>query len=226
MSAAMENPWMVRAIGWGLVYFALAGAVGLELDWGRRIQPSLPVPEPTSAARGDYPVQPEFSLLPLEQGFVETTARPVFVPVRRPPPPPAPPEPPKPMMQKGQFVLLGALITKDKSIALLREVATGKATRVEQGKEIKGITVSNVLPEKVTLTQYDDSEDLVLKIKSLPKPPVAIPERPVPPSAAPQSPTPQSPAGAAPAVPASAVLDETQRSQINSRRASHGLPPL
>ncbi|MHB9101814.1 MAG: hypothetical protein ACYC2E_09915, partial [Sulfuricella sp.] len=110
------NPETLKVIGWGLTYLALAGVIGLELDWGRRIHPSVPVPKPTPAARVDYPIQPEFALLPLEQGFAETTARPVFTSVRRPPPPPAPP---KPAMQKGQFVLLGALITKDKSIVLL-----------------------------------------------------------------------------------------------------------
>lgn len=170
MTGARVSLRIVRVVGWGLAYLALAGAIGLELDWGRRIHPSLPIRKPTPAARVDYPIQPEFTLLPLEQGFAETATRPVFTSARRPPPPPAPPAPPKPAMQKGQFVLLGALITKDKSIALLREVATGKATRVEQGKEIKGITVANVLPEKVTLTQYDDSEELVLKIQLSPKP--------------------------------------------------------
>jgi len=169
MAGGRVNQGAMRVIGWWLAYLALAGAVGMEVDWGRRIRLPLPIMKPTPAARVDYPIQSEFTLLPLEQGFAETTARPMFSPFRRPPPPPPPPAPPKPAMQKGQFVLLGALITKDKSIALLRDVATGKSTRVEQGKEIKGIMVANVLPEKVTLTQYDDSEDLVLKIQSLPR---------------------------------------------------------
>lgn len=221
MTAARVNPWIVRVIGWVLAYLALAGVIGLELDWGRRIHPSLPVPKPTPAVRVDYPIQPEFALLPLEQGFAETTARPVFTPARRPPPPPAPPAPPKPTMQKGQFVLLGALITKDKSIALLREVATGKATRVEQGKEIKGVTVDKVLPEKVILTQYDDSEELVLKIQSLPKPPAVFTK-----ATTQAKPVPQGAASAVPAAPTSAVGDEQGRSLINSRRAAHGLPPL
>jgi hypothetical protein len=167
MTGARRNPWSVKELGWVLVYLALAGALGMELGWGRRIRLPIPVPKPAPAVRVDYSVQPEFALLPLEQGFAETTARPVFTPVRRPPPPPAPPEPPKPTMKKGQFVLLGALITKEKNIALLREVATGKATRVEQGKEIKNITVANVLPEKVILTQYDDTEELELKIQPM-----------------------------------------------------------
>ena len=192
MTGIRANPQIVRAIGWGLAYLALVGAIGLELDWGRRIRPSLSVSKPAPAARVDYPIQPEFTLPPLEQGFIETTARPVFTADRHPPPSPALPTPPKPSMQKGQFVLLGALITKDNSIALLREIATGKTVRVEQGKEIKGVTVANVLAEKVTLTQYDDSEELVLKIQSSSKPVAAAPIT-------------QNPA-AAPGVPASAGM--------------------
>lgn len=222
MTGARVNLWIVRVIGWGLVYLALAGAIGLELDWGRRIHPSLPVPKPTPAARADYLIQSEFALLPLEQGFAETTARPAFTPVRRPPPQPAPP---KPAMQKGQFVLLGALITKDKSIALLRDVATGKATRVEQGKEIKGVTVASVYPEKVVLTQYDDTEELVLKIQSSPKP-LAAPNVATPTQASRPQPVSQPVPQPAPPPAASMPPAELGRTLINERRASHGLPPI
>lgn len=213
MTGAKLTPGGVRAVGWGLAYLALAGVIGMELDWGRSIHPLLPVPKPAAAARADYPIQPEYTLLPLEQGFAETTARPMFTPGRLPPPPPAPP---KPAMQKGQFVLLGTLITKEKSVALLRDAATGKATRVEQGKEIRGITVTNVLPEKVNLMQYDDSEELVLKIQSAPKPfnaPNAAP--PIQPNQT--QPAPQQAASAA---------SSDKRAIINARRAAQGMPPI
>lgn len=224
MAGIRLTPGVLRAIGWGVTYLALAGAIGMELDWGRRIHPALPALKPAPAPRVDYPVQPEFTLPPLEQGFAETVARPVFVPARRPPPPPAPP---KPAMQKGQFSLLGALITKDKSIALLREVVTGKSTRVEQGKEIKGITVANVYPEKVILTQYDDTEELVLKIQPLPKPPAALKAMPGPPGQQAQ----QGPAGApAPQVaaeaPGASAASGDAQSLISRRRAARGLPPI
>ena len=213
MTGARMNPASMKSFGWGLIYLALFVAIGLELDWGRRIRPILPELKPTPAARVDYPIQPEFTLLPLEQGFAETTARPVFVPVRRPPPPPAPP---KPAMQKGQFVLLGALITKDKIIALLREVATGKATRVEKGKEIKGITVADIFPEKVVLTQYDDTEELALKIQPLPKSAAKAPQQ-----------APQTAAGApSNGAPGAAAGGGDAQSMINRRRATRGLPPI
>lgn len=214
MAVARMKPKTVIAVGWGLIYFALASMIGMELDWGRGIHPTLPVLTPKSPAKVDYPIQPEFILPPLEQGFAETTARPVFTPVRRPPPPPAPPTP---AMQKGQFVLLGALITKDKSIALLRDVATGKATRVELGKEIKGITVTKIYPEKVVLAQYDDTEELTLKIQPQSKPPAA------PKAAPPQAASAVQPA---PAEPGASAGNENPQSLINRRRASRGLPPI
>jgi hypothetical protein len=230
------KPGTAKAIGWGLTYLALAGAIGLELDWGRRIHPSLPVPKPTPAARVDYPIQPEFTLRPLEQGFAETTARPIFTPGRHPPPPPAPP---RPAMQKGQFVLMGALITQDSSIALLRNVATGKSIRVEKGKAINGITVANVYPEKVVLTQYDDTEELVLKIQPSPKPtaaPKAAPVQAVPAGAAGASATGGQTGATAPApapapqsaanVPGAPVGSGNSSSLINIRRAARGLPPI
>lgn len=230
MTGARVNRRGARVIGWGLIYLVIAGMIGVELDWGRRIHPPLPVPKPAPVVRVDYPIQPEFTLLPLEQGFAETTARPMFTQVRRPPPPPLPPEPPKPAMQKGQFVLLGALITKGKNIALLREVATGKATRVEQGREIKGITVSEVLPEKVILTQYDDTEELALKIQPATTPqetPQAKPVRQAKP--APQNPDIAKPRASAPAEgnenKRSSAYNEKEKMLQNNRRSARGLPP-
>jgi len=216
--------WIVT--GWGSAYFILAGVIGLELDWGRHIYPPLPVPKPVPAARVDYPVQPEFTLPPLEQGFAETTARPMFTPVRRPPPPSVQE---KSTMQKGQFALLGALITRDKSIAMLRDVSSGKATRVEQGKEIRGMTVTRIDPEKVMLTQDGETEELVLKIQPSAKPlaaPKAAPaQQPVQPQAVPQA-AGGTPAASAPSATTSADGGGDAQSLINRRRTARGLPPI
>ncbi|OGT05346.1 MAG: hypothetical protein A3F73_10635 [Gallionellales bacterium RIFCSPLOWO2_12_FULL_59_22] len=215
-----QKSWMT--IGWALAYLALAGVIGLELGWGRQIRPPLPVPKPLSAALVEYAVQPEFTLPPLEQEFAETTARPIFTPTRRKPPTPVQAIS---VMQKGQFALLGALITRDKSIALLRDIAAGKAIRVEQGKEIRGITVSKVLPEKVVLTQGDETEELTLKIQPSGKTPVA-PKVPVAPQAQ-AAPAQASQPQAAPPPPAQNIPPaELGRALINERRAVHGLPPI
>lgn len=224
MAGAKMNPGAWMAIIWGLPYLALAGVIGLELDWGRHILPHPPEPKPIPAARADYPIQPEFTLPALEQGFAETTARPVFTPARRPPPPPAQA---KSAMQKGQFILLGALIIRGKSIALLREIATGKSTRVEQGKEIKGITVTNIYPEKVLLTQGGETEELVLKIQPAAKQPTAPKVMPIQPQAqaAPQT-APGTPQNSAPVTAAPPDGGGDPQSLINRRRAARGLPPV
>lgn len=233
MADSRLNSGARMAIIWGLAYLILASVVGLELDWGRHFLPTLPAPKPVSAAPANYPVQPEFTLPPLEQGFAETTARPAFTSVRRPPPPP---EPPKPAMRKGQFVLLGALITGDKNIALLHNVATGKAMRVEQGKEVNGITLAAVLPEKVVLTQYDDSEELVLKIQQASNHPITPNAAPKQAGQQPRQPgQPKQPGKTAPqppadapviAAPEGAVEGIDPQSRINRRRAARGLPPI
>lgn len=202
-----EN-WM--AIGWGLAYFTLAGVIGLELDWGRHILPHLPMPKPIPAARVDYSIQSEFTLPPLEY-FAETTARPAFTPARRPPPPMQA----KSTMQKGQFILLGALITRDKSIAMLRDTTTGKAMRVEEGKEIRGIMVTRIYPEKVLLTQGDETEELVLKIQPSTKPPAVPRTAPAQPSAQP---------GNMPSTAPPTDSGGDPQSLINRRRAARGLP--
>ncbi len=214
-------------IFWALSYLALAGVIGTELDWEQPANLAAEMPPATSAAHVDYAIPPEFFLAPLGQGYAETTARPAFSPGRRA----AAPLQPKPAMRKGQFILLGALITKEKSIALLREVATGKASRVEQGKEINGITVTSVLPEKVVLTQQGDSEEVVLKVQPMANPAAMTRTAPAQPPApfmpqpgAPQSTAPQAatPPGGAPAT----AGTPDPNSLLNKRRAIRGLPPV
>jgi hypothetical protein len=140
--------------------------IGSEIGWGSRVKLPVPQPKPQKSSLALVPLQPEFVLPPVEQGFAETLNRPLLVPTRRPPLPPPPVEPPKPLMRKGQFVLVGVILTKARNVALLREVATGKVSRVEQGKEINGIKAEKMEPEKVTLTQWDDREEIVLKIQA------------------------------------------------------------
>ncbi|MDP2827029.1 MAG: hypothetical protein Q8O37_00320 [Sulfuricellaceae bacterium] len=199
-------------VGWGLLCVALLALLGFESGWGEHVRLDLPVPGGKRIPQSEILLQMEFGLPPVAD-FSAIAARPIFVPGRQPPPVPAPP---KPAMQKGQFVLMGALMTGGKNIALLREVATGKSRRIEQGKEINGIAVAQVEPNKVTLTQYDESEVLPLKIQSSPKP--------APP---PQASLPQAAVSPAPGVAGSApVVDSNPQSLLNRRRVLRGLPPI
>lgn len=165
--------WSGACIGLALVIG------GFELDWGRQLHSPLPAQRKLADKSAETLLLPEFVLLPLEQGYPEIVNRPLFVVNRRPAPLPPPPTPPKPAMQKGQFILLGVTIAGDVSIALLKEKASGKTHRVTKGKEINGITLDKVEAEKITLTQWDDSEELILKIQAVPKPsPVPSPSIP------------------------------------------------
>jgi hypothetical protein len=171
----------------------LIWTIGTELDWGNRVNVPLPQPKPQKIRPAVLPLQPEFALLSLSHSYTEILARPLFVSSRRPlppklalhqrsassaHPPPSPPpplpvpvEPPKPTMRKGQFILDGIIITKDKNIALLREVATRKMVRVELGQEINGMQIEKLERDKITLKQGDEHEELVLKIKAGPSQP-------------------------------------------------------
>lgn len=213
MKIAFSRVYLPAAL-WGGVCVGLALVIGgLELDWGRQLHAPLPAPRKSADKPAETLLLPEFVLPPLEQGYPETVNRPLFVVTRRPAPPPPPPTLPKPAMQKGQFTLLGVIITKDISIALLKEKASGKTHRVIKGKEINGITLEKVEAEKVTLTQGDDNEEIILKIHAMPRP-------------ASTSATTQ-PGQLAPGSASAADSTGADRvSAMNRQRAARGLPPV
>ena len=224
----------------------LIGTIGTELGWGHRVNVLLPQPKPQKNRPVVLPLQPEFVLLPLDQSYTEILARPLFVSsrrplppkfvprqrspssaaTRRPPPPPTPPpvpvviEPPKPTMRKGQFILDGIIITKDKNIALLREVATRKMVRVELGQEINGMQIEKLDRDKITFKQGDEREELVLKIKTGP----SLPGRPGSPGIPPQLAAPAVPLPGAPVTtPVENAFDP--QSAMERRRALRQRPP-
>ncbi|RPJ37720.1 MAG: hypothetical protein EHM21_17855 [Chloroflexi bacterium] len=211
---------------WGGACIGLVLVIGgLELDWGRQLHSPLPVLRKPVAKLAETPLLPEFALPSLEQGYPETVNRPLFVVTRRPAPPPPPPTPPKPVMQKGQFILHGVTIAGDVSIALLKEKNGTKTHRVKKGAEINGIRLEKVEAEKVTLTQWDDREELILKIQPMPKPaPAPAPARPGQPGQAGQPAVDGVPAP----TPATGATAGTKNPNdlINRRRALRGLPPI
>ena len=222
----------------------LIWTIGTELGWGDRVNVPLPQPKPQKIRPAVLPLQPEFALLSLNHSYTEILARPLFVSSRRPLPPkfvprqgsassvsthrlpppppplPVPVEPPKPTMRKGQFILDGIIITKDKNIALLREVATRKMVRVELGQEINGMQIEKLERDKITFKQGDEHEELVLKIKTGP----SQPGRPGSSGVPTQHATPPMPLPSAPvAAPTERALDPL--SVFERRRALRQQPP-
>lgn len=209
----------------------LAVTIGEEIDWGARLRLPLPQAQTRTAGAALAVLPAEFGLPPLEQGYASMTAQPLFVPTRRAAP--TLQTGAKSSMQKGQFLLEGVILTKEVNLALLREIATNKAVRLEQGKEFKGIRLEKLDSRSAVLQQGDDSEELTLKIPLRPRQaatPANIfgaPAQPAPPNPG-QAPGP-APVQAAgvqpPAQPGAAPGGFNMQAEIARRRALRGLPP-
>jgi hypothetical protein len=164
------TPSRAEAGVWIILYAGLIAGIGIESDWGRQTEWAIALPGIEPAAFVKTTLTEPYQL-PAPDALLETTLRPLFVANRRPapiPPPPEPPKPPKPQMRKGQFSLTGTTIVAEGKFAHLVEKATNKAIVLAEGKEINGIKVQQVTPDFVVLTQFDDSETLVLSTAKAP----------------------------------------------------------
>jgi hypothetical protein len=142
--------------------------VGWETGWGkvltRHPAPAEPIaPKPVVAS-----LLPEYSIPGGPAGHPEMVQRTLFNPTRRPAP--AAPEATASRLQRGQFALTGTLMIDGKSTAFLREVQGNKARRVLAGDKINGMVVAEVRPDRVKLTLGDESEELLLKVGTNPRP--------------------------------------------------------
>ena len=178
-----------RAVLWWLLPLAaLLVLLGWETDWGRAVEPlpqpaAATVPAPTVAS-----LLPEFAIAGGIAARTETIQRTLFNPTRRPAPP-APQDGGVGRLQRGQFALTGTTLVDGKNTAFLREVAGNRSRRVQAGEKINGLLVAEVRPDRVKLTLGDETEELVLRVATNPRPtaaPVAAgPASPVPVAAAP-----------------------------------------
>lgn len=185
MSAAL-TPIRVETGFWLILWLGLTAGIGLETDWGRQMtSPVTQIAE--TPPEFPKPVLAEPFRLPPPDQFLDVTVRPIFVATRRSAPIAPPPEPPKPGMKKDQFILMGTTIVAGGKFAFLLERAGNKSRVVAEGKEINGIIVKEVATERVVLSQYDDTEVLVLKMN---RPP---PRSPTPPAVAPRAGPPAGP---------------------------------
>jgi len=196
------------AIVLALSALVLAGVLFWEWNQGLELRqqltklrtiPVTPVPE--------QKILPEFSLPEAEAGFPELLSRNLFAGNRRSVASAG--KGGKGAMKKGQFVLVGVLITPKQRSALLRDVQTNKTETVALVGVVRGITLGEVEPTRVVLRQGAESEELILNVQAGPKLPTPAQGQPgVPPAppvaAAPQPATPAQPAPAASAASAPA----------------------
>jgi hypothetical protein len=222
---------LIATLWWLLPLAALAAMVGFETDWGRTIdkrpQPAPTIePKPVTAS-----VLPEYAIAGGVAARTETVQRTLFNPTRRPAPVAAQ-EITTPKIQRGQFALTGTTIVDGKNTAFLREVAGNKSRRVQAGETINGLRVAEVRPDRVKLTLGGESEELVLRVATNPRPTVQ-PVLAAVPAAAPAAPgVPQpaiTPAAAGQAAPAAGQtvpnLAERRRAARAAQAAADGAAP-
>lgn len=183
------------AIVLSLIAVLLAGLLYWEWDQGMRLQQDfvklrkIPVTPVQMKA-----ILPEFVLPDAEAGFPELISRSLFSVSRRSSA--SATKGGRGAMKKGQFALVGVLITPSQRSALLRDVQTNKTETVALVGVVRGLTLGEVEPTRVVLRQGAESEELILNVQIGPKGPV------VPQSSAAQTPPPAS-AKPPPASPAS-----------------------
>jgi hypothetical protein len=206
------------ALWWLLPLAALAAIVGWETDWGRALSRRPLPPEPIVPQPAAVALLPEYAIAGGTAARTETVERTLFNPTRRPAPSAA--QATTAQMKRGQFALTGTTVVEGKSTAFLREVAGNKSRRVRAGETINGMLVADVKPDRVKLTLGEESEELVLKVATNPRPTV----QPVAAAAPPAPPAPGAPPGAAtaaaPAAPAQAQDAATLAERRRAARAA------
>jgi hypothetical protein len=147
---------------------ALAAVVVVELVTLRSSQGTA---SPRKVAPAESKLLPQVAASTVESAYPETAARPLWIPTRRPAPVVAPTA--QPAFVRGQYILQGVTIAGSTRIALLKEKASGRIHRVELGRELNGLHVAEVEPERVTLSQGAEREVIDLRVQRLPAAPNA-----------------------------------------------------
>lgn len=146
-------------------------ALGFETGWGTGLRPALPRPSSRPAITIDARVLPPLALGTPDQAYPETVNRPLFIPTRRPVPVAATAA--SGAMAKGSFTLQGVIVASGVRTAILREKASGRLHRVQQGREVNGMTVAQIEPDRVLLRQGEDQEMVVMSVQKAPGSPGA-----------------------------------------------------
>lgn len=169
MSRASNSPQGRPSFLWaegGLLVLALALSGVLWWQWqsGLRLESSIARWKKVPAtAVPPLAIAPEFSLPDAARGFPELLARPIFQSSRRMAADPSASAPSA--MKRGQFVLVGVLVSPATRAALLRDAQTGKTETVMLGAQIRGVTLAEVEAERAVLRLGAAFEDLRLALQ-------------------------------------------------------------
>ena len=156
MSGWLQRNPLIAALA--LLAAGLVVVLAIEVGLAAR-KPS--VAPAKRAAAAEAKLLPPVPAVTPEQAYAETTARPLFVPTRRPAPELAVAA--APAFQRGQFTLQGVIIAGGNRTAMLREKSSGRIHRVESGREINGVKVIQIDPHVVTLGVGEEREIVPLR---------------------------------------------------------------
>lgn len=203
----------------------LLGVLAWEWEQGKNLQRELLTLQklPVTAVPAQK-ILPEFSLPDKEAGFPELLSRPIFALNRR-----ASGSAAKDAgsMKKGQFVLVGVLISPNHRSALLRDVVSNKTETVALIGVVRGLTLGDVQADRVTLRQGAESEELMLNVQVGPKLPSTGKTPAAPPAASPPAAPASAAAVALPASPASVATPAASASApaASALKAAAPIPP-
>ena len=161
MIAALNRYPVVSMLG--AVAVVLLAIVAFELAAGSMLKSQSAGNSPQRVAAVQVKLLPPVDPISAEQAYPETATRPLFTPTRRPAPQAAAVA--ASSMTKGQFVLNGVTIAGPLRIALLREKSSGRVVRVEKGKDVNGMTVAEIEPDRVVFAQGGEQETVSLQIQ-------------------------------------------------------------
>lgn len=169
MSREGKSPQNRRTAPWAeggllLLAVALGGVLWWEWQSGMSLESSISrwrkVPV---TAVPPLAIAPEFRLPDAAHGFPELLARPIFQSSRRMAVDPSASAPSA--MKRGQFVLVGVLVSPATSAALLRDAETGKTETVVLGGQVRGLTLAEVNAERAVLRLGAEFEELRLALQ-------------------------------------------------------------
>ena len=211
MRAVMKQEKRI-AIALASMALMLTGLLLWEWDQGIQLRQELASLRniPVTAVPAQK-IMPEHTLPDSGAGFPDFLTRPLFSANRRPAPTAG--KGGVSAMKKGQFVLVGVLITPQQRSALLRDVQTKKIETVALAGVVRGITLGEVEPSRVVLRQDAETEELMLNVQVGSKPTIPPQTQGVPPA-----PPPVAAPALPPAQPASAA-------PVSARSASGTSPP-
>lgn len=103
---------------------------------------------------------------PLAEDFEEMVERPLFMQTRRPPVPAAAPAeapPPPKETPKGDFVLVGVVISPVERLALVQQVGLTDILRVGIGRTLNGWELTEIHPDRVTFRNGETLKEVKLR---------------------------------------------------------------